>query len=90
MINSKFVSEYVEDFINNTSHFQINDARQLPIIIPTKEQLEEFELIFNSAYEVKINQFQNTISKSEAENRLEKIQVNLDKKVYNLYGIDCN
>ena len=27
LINSEFVSLYVDNFINNTSHFQINDAR---------------------------------------------------------------
>lgn len=36
LINSEFISLYVDNFINNTSHFQINDARQLPIIIPQK------------------------------------------------------
>lgn len=34
LINSKFISFYVDNFINSTSHFQINDARQLPIVIP--------------------------------------------------------
>ena len=26
IINSEFISLYVDNFINNTSHFQINDA----------------------------------------------------------------
>ncbi len=34
IINSKFISEYVDNFVNSTSNFQINDARQLPFIIP--------------------------------------------------------
>ena len=38
MINSTFLSEYVDNFINNTQTFQINDARHLPIIIPDKEK----------------------------------------------------
>ena len=37
LINSKLISLYVCNFINNTSHFQINDARQLPIVIPTQK-----------------------------------------------------
>lgn len=39
LINSEFISLYVDSFINNTSHFQINDARQLPIVIPNEEIL---------------------------------------------------
>ena len=40
LINSEFISLYVDNFINNTSHFQINDARQLPIIIPDADSLK--------------------------------------------------
>ena len=43
LINSEFISLYVDNFINNTSHFQINDARQLPIIIPQKETFESLQ-----------------------------------------------
>ncbi|MDC0807856.1 Eco57I restriction-modification methylase domain-containing protein, partial [Collinsella aerofaciens] len=32
VINSRFMSHYVDDFVNNTQTFQINDARQLPIV----------------------------------------------------------
>ena len=45
LINSEFISLYVDNFINNTSHFQINDARQLPIIIPQKEAFESLQKI---------------------------------------------
>ena len=38
VINSSFISHYVDDFVNNTQTFQINDARQLPIIVPSVEQ----------------------------------------------------
>lgn len=43
LINSEFISLYVDNFINNTSHFQINDTRQLPIIIPKKETFESLQ-----------------------------------------------
>lgn len=87
IINSKFISEYVDEFINNTSHFQINDARQVPIIIPTQKQLNVFEKIFNDAYFVKKKQFANEITNSEANSKLRKIQKNLDKNVYDLYSV---
>ncbi|MDR2775689.1 MAG: Eco57I restriction-modification methylase domain-containing protein [Tannerella sp.] len=83
--NSNIISRYTESFINFTVNFQINDARQLPIIIPSKEQLLKFEILFNSAIEIKMKQFSNQISMNEAESQLRDIQEKLDKKVYELY-----
>jgi methylase of polypeptide subunit release factors len=88
LINSKFMSEYVNDFLNNTSHFQINDARQLPIIVPDQKQLSEFKKLFDEAVEVKKNQFSNQLTKKESTLSLNRIQKQLDKMVYNLYGLD--
>jgi hypothetical protein len=87
MINSRLISFYVDNFINNTSHFQINDARQLPIIIPTKEKLLEFEMLFDEAIELKQKQFSDQLSVSEIESKLTEIQNNLDAMVDKLYGI---
>lgn len=85
LINSKFISEYVDDFINSTSHFQINDARQLPIIIPTLAQLKQFEDIFNQAFTIQKDKFNNKINESEAEKKLEIIQKELDEIVEKIY-----
>jgi hypothetical protein len=87
IINSKLISEYVDDFINSTSHFQINDARQLPVILPTQEQLNEFEQIFDEAYAIQKDKFNNKISKQQAEKRLEFVQLKIDQLVYQLYGL---
>ncbi len=88
LINSIFVSEYVDDFINNTSHFQINDARQLPIIIPNEKQLSEFKDLFDKAVKVKKLHFGNQISKEESVRKLNLIQEQLDQMVYKLYELD--
>jgi cell fate (sporulation/competence/biofilm development) regulator YmcA (YheA/YmcA/DUF963 family) len=85
IINSKFISEYVDHFVNSTSHFQINDARQLPIIIPTTEQLKNFESIFNRAVEVQKQKFAGKISEAEAEKELAVIQKKLDEVVEGMY-----
>ena len=81
------MSELVEEFLNNTSHFQINDARKIPIIVPSQEQLQEFEDIFDQAYKVKKDQFANKITREEVRSRLRTIQKQLDTKVYELYNI---
>ena len=88
IINSKFASEYVVDFLNNTSHFQINDARQLPVIIPNKEQMAIFQKLFDAAYGVQKKRFAGTVSNENAELKLADIQSKLDKMVLDLYGLN--
>jgi len=87
LINSKFISYYVNDFVNNTQTFQINDARQLPIIIPSQGNLLKFETLFNSAIEIKRKHFSNKLSMNEVEICLNEIQRKLDSMVAELYGI---
>ena len=53
LINSEFISLYVDNFINNTSHFQINDARQPPIVIPQKKILESLQKLVEDCISLK-------------------------------------
>ena len=81
IINSELISFYVDNFINNTSHFQINDARQLPIVIPTKEEENYILSLCNRAIKLKLNQDKYVVEK------LSKVQTEIDlaiKKLYNL------
>ena len=87
ILNSSLISNYSFGFVNNTPHFQINDARQIPIIVPTPEQLKEFEEIFDKAKEIKIKEFSSQITKEESEKQLNNIQKIVDKAVYKLYDI---
>jgi hypothetical protein len=85
--NSNLISRYTESFVNFTVNFQINDARQIPIIIPKKNQLQEFETLFDSAYSIKQAEFSNQLPIEKAEIQLNKLQEKLDnliKKLYNL------
>jgi hypothetical protein len=88
VLNSNFLSHYQFHFINNTVSIQINDIRQLPIIIPTDSELKEFEDIFNRAVSIQKKRFSQLISEEEAEKELDKIQKELDKKVLKLYGLE--
>jgi hypothetical protein len=87
LINSHFIFYFKRLFINNTSGFQINDARQLPIVIPTQEELKEFEAIFDRALAVQKQKFVGQISEKKAEEKLDEIQKELDEKVLDLYGL---
>ncbi|TLD82260.1 DNA modification methylase [Helicobacter sp. MIT 05-5293] len=87
IINARLMSDIVCNFINNTSHFQINDARQIPIIIPTNSQLKIFEALFDRAYSIQQDKFANHISETEAKAKLESMQKELDTLVYELYRL---
>lgn len=83
LINSEFISLYVDNFINNTSHFQINDARQLPIIIPSKQELSIVERLFKEAVALK----KNDSDLPDNCLKVEKNQRVLDQIVLKLYSI---
>lgn len=85
LINSSFVSYYVDSFINNTQTFQINDARQIPIIIPSEKELLEIRTIFNGAVKLKKKEFETSILQTE---ELKSLQYELDKIVASIYKIN--
>ncbi len=80
LINSKLVSCYVNDFVNNTQTFQINDARLLPIVVPGENGINEAEQIVKAAI--------NTMKQRDYScNALEKIQERVDYYAMSLYNI---
>lgn len=87
LINSEFISLYVDNFINNTSHFQINDARQLPVIIPTIKELMDFQSISEKSIELKKSIFLPSVDISKVERQLDEGQSLLNRKVLTLYRI---
>ena len=87
LLNSSLIGGYIKVFINNTISFQINDARQIPIIIPTEKELEEFEELFNLAFETKKVATDKKILSDKSENQLLEIQEKLDTMVNELYKV---
>lgn len=79
IINSTYMSQYVDNFVNNTQTFQINDARQLPFIVPTQEELNEFIDVFTQALKIK--------QSSNDEEELFNLQNRLDRLTERLYGV---
>ena len=88
LLNSMLIFKYKKAFLNGTSAFQINDARQIPVVIPNQQQLEFFENLFDRAATIKNEQYSETISDSIARERLSSIQVELDKAVEVLYEMN--
>lgn len=88
LINSKLMTFYVNNFVNSTCHFQINDARQIPIVIPSNEQKFKFEKLFDEAFQIQIKKFDSSIPEKQAEKMLLEIQNRLDSMVFELYSIN--
>jgi len=90
LINSTLFSLYVDNFVNNTQTFQINDARQLPIIVPNEKQLEECKRIFDESIKLKKEQLNTTDTNriNVIEHELSIWQEKLDTFVLKLYGLD--
>lgn len=79
LINSTLMSYYVDNYVNNTQTFQINDARQLPIIVPSQDELVELRRIFDDAIRIK-----KTTNHPE---ELRLLQVRLDNTIDKIYSI---
>lgn len=79
LINSTFISHYVDNFVNNTQTFQINDARQLPIIIPTLADDKYAKKIVSNAVKMKK---ENSMDKV-----FNEIQRYVDSYVEKIYGL---
>ena len=86
LLNSKLLFDYYREFINCSVNIQINDIRQLPIIIPTKNQLKICDNFFQKAIAVKKDVFSEIISELDAKNKLSEIEQNLDYFVEKLYN----
>lgn len=84
LINSTLFSYYVDTFVNNTQTFQINDARQLPIIIPTAPLIDIAHRIVNQAIEIKKD---STCDTCEKETQLVSLQSMVDSWAMEIYNL---
>ena len=53
LLNSNLIFDYYREFVNCTVNIQINDIRQIPIVLPQREQLKVFELLVDKAISIK-------------------------------------
>ena len=81
LLNSNLLFDYYREYLNCTVNIQINDIRQIPLIIPTEEELKQIQILFKEAYRNKKN---NSYENSQ---ELLVIERNLDIQVNHLYRI---
>lgn len=87
VLNSDFIFDYYREFINCTVNIQINDIRQIPIIIPTKESLKILAQKFQKAIELKNAVIKHISAENHAFQELSEIEAQINKLINNLYGI---
>ena len=81
LLNSDLLFDYYREFLNCTVNIQINDIRQMPIVIPSKSEVDVVYELFHRAYSIKQ-------SNSEMfSNELQEIEKRIDLKVKELYRI---
>lgn len=85
--NSFLINRLSEAFINFTVAFQINDTRQIPIIIPTTEELISYETKFDECFEIQQQYFNGDLEKADARKLLKPLELEIDEMVNKLYGI---
>ncbi len=87
VINSNLISLYVDSFVNNTQTFQINDARQIPIIIPNEDRLNAITEVCQKAISLQKQLFAHQISFDECQQELQFLQLEVDDLIMDLYQI---
>nr|WP_157148897.1 Eco57I restriction-modification methylase domain-containing protein [Brachyspira pilosicoli] len=88
LLNSYFIFYYLRTFINNTVNLQINDMRQLPIIIPTEKQLKEAEALFDRGKSIREDRINGVIDEVTEEKLLKELQNEVDVFVLGIYGLE--
>ena len=80
ILNTNLLFDYYREFINCTVNIQINDLRQIPVVIPDTPQKESVEELFQTIYEYKQRGSSDSFTLSELERKMDEIV----EAIYNL------
>lgn len=87
LLNSNLIFDYYREFVNCTVNIQINDIRQIPIIIPNKGDKADLEALVNKAIKVKKSASEKDPKAEYNENELLLVEQEIDNMVLSLYRI---
>jgi len=87
LLNSELLFDYYREYINCTVNIQINDIRQIPIIVPTNDQLERCKSLYINVIELKRKMFSDICKEQEIALLLKKVENGLNKIVAEIYKI---
>ena len=88
LLNSNLIFDYYRVFINCTVNIQINDLRQLPIIIPSEQEMDEIVSLVDKAIEIKKKESIGIFSESVSKDLLFDIEEQIDRLINKLYGME--
>ena len=87
LLNSNLIFDYYREFVNCTVNIQINDIRQIPIVIPQREQLKVFESLVDKAISIKKSALEIDSKTDCIDTNLLLIENEIDNAVLSLYRI---
>ena len=86
LLNSNLIFDYYREFVNCTVNVQINDLRQIPIIIPNNQMLNKINELIDKAIAIKKSARQSDETDS-FDKSIAYIELEIDKIVEQLYLI---
>ena len=86
IMNSSYAAYYIDSFVNSTSHCTTGDAKLLPIMIPTNEQLILCKTLYDKVIALK-KSITDKSSINEIKEELYFIETCIDNFVNQLYSI---
>lgn len=92
ILNSELPLSILNNFVNHTVHIQVNDLRLLPIVIPTEFKRKEVEVLVDEAIQIQKKRYamKNEEEKAALWKDLQKVQIEIDNKVEEIYGLKYN
>ena len=87
LLNSNLIFDYYREFVNCTVNIQINDIRQIPIIIPNMEETKAIEILVNKAIKIKKSVLEQDSETDYIEEVMSFVEQEIDNEVLSLYRI---
>lgn len=87
LLNSNLIFDYYREFVNCTVNIQINDIRQIPIIIPNSENVKFMEDLVNKAIKIKKSALEKGSEAGYIDDGLLLVEQEIENVVLSLYRI---
>jgi hypothetical protein len=87
LLNSNLIFDYYREFVNCTVNIQINDIRQIPIVVPQMVELKTFESLVDKAISIKKSALEIDSETDCIDTNLLLVEKEIDNAVLSLYRI---
>ena len=87
IMNSRIAALYIDNFVNSTSHCTSGDAKLIPIIVPTIEQLYQCKNLFDYAFKLKKSVAKGIMTDIEVVEELNAVERANDLTIEKIYQL---